>query len=207
MTLAASQLVQRAGMLQLEEYLHALQLGYLADDVPAQRLDLSRFALALIEHCRVEGHEAVVLGTDQHHPFELGQAFAVRQLHEDGFVEFDRLEVELLEVLDLVHLDQVPHSQIYQVVVALRNAQVRRREGDKEVELRPVLLQMPKGRARDQSSKREAYKVDGGKEVERVTDVPCDFFCSLAPQVLNGLVHFVSDRFDDQNMRALVRFS
>ena len=152
MALAASQLVQGARVLELEEHLHPLQLRDLAADVPAQLFDLRRLALALVQHRRVEGHEAVVLRAHQHHLLEHPQALAAGQLHQDGVVELNRLEVELLQVLHLVHLDQVPHPQIHQVVVALGYAEVRRGKGDEEVELGPVLLQMLEGGPRDESS-------------------------------------------------------
>lgn len=66
-------------------------------------------------------------------------------------------------------------------------------KGDEEVELGPVLFQLPEGGPCDESSQRESYEVDGSEVVERIVDVPDDFIGSLASQVFNRLVHFVGD--------------
>jgi hypothetical protein len=46
-------------------------------------------------------------------------------------MKLDRLKVEFFEILYLLHFYQIPDSQVDQTVFGLRDAKVRRREGDK----------------------------------------------------------------------------
>ena len=100
-------------------------------------------------------------------------------------MHFDRLEVKLLEVFDLVYFDQVPHSQIHKTVLTLRYTQVRRRESDKYAQLASQLAQMLETSSYQQSSKRKTYKVDFAISGDGLLNMFDDLLSYFLPKFLN----------------------
>ncbi len=141
MRLPPNHLINRSLLLHIKPHLHPLKVSYPSDNIPRHPVYLRVFCFRN-DPRRIVWHELVLGWWHQHHFLEPADFLAGGKPHQEWVLLSDWLEVQLLDVLDLVDLRQVPHSQVHQRILWLRHPQMRRCQRYQRLHHVPVLRQM-----------------------------------------------------------------